>query len=62
MELCVFAVDDGYPEAIVRGLRSGFLKHEHYDVLKACTKIENFKAVTTLSPTIPFMRLHYLGS
>jgi len=28
MELCYFAIDHGYPEAVVRGMRSSFLKTE----------------------------------
>jgi len=36
MELCYFAIDHGYPEAIVRGMRSGFLGNEQYEVLKNC--------------------------
>ena len=40
MELCVFAVDDGYPEAICKGYRSNFLKREDYDQLKTCKNME----------------------
>jgi hypothetical protein len=29
-EMMFFNVDDGYPEAIIRGLRKGFLKDETY--------------------------------
>jgi len=45
MELIMFAVDDGYCEGIVRGFRSSFLTHEHYEILKNCTQMETFKAV-----------------
>jgi hypothetical protein len=31
MELCTFAIDDGYPEAICRGYRMNMLKKEDYD-------------------------------
>jgi hypothetical protein len=31
MELCMFAVDDAYPEAICRGYRMNMLKKEDYD-------------------------------
>ena len=40
MELCVFAVDDGYPEAICKGYRSNFLKREDYEQLRACKNME----------------------
>jgi len=36
MELCVFAIDDAYPEAMVRGFRSSFLKRDQYDILCNC--------------------------
>lgn len=31
LEMCTMNMDDGYAEAIVRSLRKGFLKEEHYN-------------------------------
>jgi len=45
MELCYFAIDHGYPESVVRGMRSSFLKTEQYEVLKSCNAIDAFKSV-----------------
>lgn len=38
-------VDDGYVEALVRGLRKGFLRDETYNQLKACSNLNEFKLV-----------------
>ena len=40
-----FNIDDGFPEAIVRGLRKGFLKEEVYNQLKSCQNLNEFKLV-----------------
>lgn len=45
MELCVFAPDDGYAEAILRGLRAGFLTEAHYNQMKNCSTITELKSV-----------------
>ena len=45
MEMLSFNVDDGYPEAICRALRKGFLKEETYAQLKACSNLSEFKLV-----------------
>jgi V-type H+-transporting ATPase subunit d len=45
MEILGFNIDDGYPEAIVRGLRKGFLKEDTYTALKSCTNLSDFKLV-----------------
>ena len=34
MEMLTYNVDNAFPESIVRGLRKGFLEHNHYDSLK----------------------------
>jgi V-type H+-transporting ATPase subunit d len=39
MELGLFAVDNGYNEAIVRGLRANFLTEAQYNQMKNCTSI-----------------------
>lgn len=45
LEMCSFNIDDGYPEAIVRALRKGFLKEETYNSLKGCSNLNEFKLV-----------------
>lgn len=45
MEMMSFNVDDGYPEAIVRSLRKGFLREENYTQLKSCSNLNEFKLV-----------------
>lgn len=44
-EMMYFNVDDGYPEALVRSLRKGFLRDETYNQLKACSNLNEFKLV-----------------
>ncbi len=44
-EMMSFNIDDGYPEAIVRTWRKGFLKEEHYNQLKSCNNLNEFKLV-----------------
>jgi V-type H+-transporting ATPase subunit d len=38
-------MDDGYPEAICRALRKGFLREEQYNQLKSCQNLNEFKMV-----------------
>jgi V-type H+-transporting ATPase subunit d len=45
LEAASFNMDDGYPEAIVRSLRKGFLRDEQYNQLKACSNLAEFKLV-----------------
>lgn len=45
MEMVSFNIDDGYPEAICRSLRKGFLKDENYLQLKGCSNLNEFKLV-----------------
>ena len=45
MSMIDFNVDDGFPEAIVRSLRKGFLKEEVYNQLKQCQNLNEFKLV-----------------
>jgi len=43
MELLTFNVDDGYPEALCRGLRGGFIRKEQYDSMKDCRTLTELK-------------------
>ena len=40
-----FNMDSGYAEALVRSMRKGFLKEEHYNQLKSCSNLNEFKLV-----------------
>lgn len=44
MELCTFAVDDGFAEALVRGQRLSLLKEQNYEALKQFNNLNDFKA------------------
>ena len=44
-EMMYFNLDDGFAEAMVRSWRKGFLKEEHYNQLKACNNLNEFKLV-----------------
>ena len=45
LEMMSFNGNDGYPEAICRSLRKGFLKEENYLQLKSCHNLIEFKQV-----------------
>jgi V-type H+-transporting ATPase subunit d len=45
MDMAYFNVDDGYPEAICRGLRKSFLNEDTYNALKNCNNLADFKLV-----------------
>lgn len=44
MDLSVFAVNDGYPEAIMRGLRASLLTEAQYNQMKNCASIAELKS------------------
>ena len=48
MEMSTFAIDDGFPEAMVRGFRSGFLADESYASIKTCNNLQELKIVTLI--------------
>lgn len=50
-----FNCDDGYPEAICRSLRKGFLKEETYTALKNCTNLSDFKLVLEDTDYAPYI-------
>lgn len=54
MEFTNFAVDDGYPEAMVRGFRSSFLTEEVYNTLKNAKDIGEFKLVSLVGGGLCF--------
>lgn len=44
-EMLYANIDDGYPEALVRAMRKGFLLDNHYAQLKQTSNITEFKLV-----------------
>lgn len=44
MDLSIFAIDDGYAEAIMRGLRASFLTEAQYNQMKNCASIIELKS------------------
>lgn len=44
MDLTTFGINDGYSEAILRGLRSSFLSETTYNQLKNCSSFVELKA------------------
>lgn len=42
-DLCLFNIQDGYAEALLRGLRKGFLTEMHYGAIKSCSNPRDFK-------------------
>lgn len=53
--MAYFNVDDGYPEALCRGLRKSFLTEDTYNALRNCQNLADFKLVledTDYSQTI----------
>ena len=53
MEFTTFPINDGYPEAICRGFRSGFLTEEVYTNLRNCNNIAEFKLVKIFLLNLP---------
>lgn len=48
MELITFAVDDGFAEAILRGLRSSFITLTQYTQMKTSNNLTDLKSVSTI--------------
>lgn len=44
MDLTWFCVDDGFAEAIMRGLRAGFLSEAQYNQMKNCASLPELKS------------------
>jgi len=44
-DLTTFNVNDGYPEAVLRGFRKGILKKTDYQTLKTCDSLEDLKMI-----------------
>lgn len=48
-------VDDGYPEAICRALRKGFLGDHHMQLLASCQNMAEFKLVLEETDYAPYI-------
>lgn len=55
MDLALFAVNDGYSEAIIRGLRSNFLNEATYNQMKNCSSIAELKSLLEETDYAPFL-------
>jgi V-type H+-transporting ATPase subunit d len=55
MELMTFAINDGYAEAILRGLRSSFLTEAHYTQMKQCNSLSELKTFLEDTDYAPFI-------
>ena len=56
MELLSFNIDDGFPEALVRGFRQTFIKKDEYDALKDCSSLSDVKMVLEETDYLPFLQ------
>jgi V-type H+-transporting ATPase subunit d len=45
MDLSYYAINDGYAEAIVRGLRSNLITEALYNQMKSCNSAAELKAM-----------------
>lgn len=45
MDLVTFAVDDGFAEAILRGLRASFITQAQYTQMKTSNNLTDLKSV-----------------
>jgi len=56
MELLTFNINDGFPEALIRGLRSSFIRKEEYDAIRDCTNLSDVKMVLEETDYLPFLQ------
>ncbi|CAG9329745.1 unnamed protein product [Blepharisma stoltei] len=56
MELLTFNVDDGYAEALIRGMRMSFIRKEEYDALKDCASLGDAKMLLEETDYLPFLQ------
>lgn len=56
MDLALFAVNDGYSEAVIRGLRSNFLNEATYNQMKNCSSITELKSLLEETDYAPFLQ------
>lgn len=45
MEMALFAIENGYAEAIIRGFRSSFFTDSQYTQIKNCSSLDELKSV-----------------
>lgn len=56
MELLTFNINDGFPEALIRGLRLSFIRKEEYDAIRDCTNLSDVKMVLEETDYLPFLQ------
>lgn len=56
MELLSFNIDDGFPEALVRGFRQTFIRKDEYDAIKDCSSLSDVKMVLEETDYLPFLQ------
>jgi V-type H+-transporting ATPase subunit d len=56
MELLTFNIDDGFPEALIRGLRGSFIRKDEYDAIKDCGNLSDVRMVLEETDYLPFLQ------
>ena len=56
MELLTFNIDDGFPEALIRGLRASFIRKEEYDGIRDCTTLADVKMLLEETDYLAFLQ------
>lgn len=56
MELLTFNIDDGFPEALIRGLRGSFIRKDEYDAIKDCSNLSDVRMVLEETDYLPFLQ------
>lgn len=56
MELLTFNVEDGYTEALIRGMRTGYIRKEEYDSLRDCISMQQVKMLLEETDYLPFIQ------
>ena len=56
MELLTFNIDDGFPEAVLRGFRGSFIRKDEYDAIKDCSSLADVKMVLEETDYLPFLQ------
>jgi len=51
-----FNINDGFPEALIRGLRLSFIRKEEYDAIRDCTNLSDVKMVLEETDYLPFLQ------
>lgn len=55
-DLIFFNVNDGYAEALLRGLRKGFLTETTYNIIRNTNSLKDLKTVKIYNNNLGFIR------